>query len=142
MSLAVAAPPRLGLAQGSLPHPGVPLLYMSAGLQEVGLWDVLDGRCHQVRRFGDGVWCLCVMCAMRAVLQLYMSARLEWVTAPPYRVRLACTCLLYVVLMWLRSYVSMLAELAVCIETCRIPAGVLIHAVLVAKVNHRLLVCC
>jgi hypothetical protein len=22
---------------------------MSAGLQEVGLWDVLDGRCHQVR---------------------------------------------------------------------------------------------
>jgi hypothetical protein len=49
MSLAVAAPPRLGLAQGSLPHPGVPLLYMSAGLQEIGLWDVLDGRCHQVR---------------------------------------------------------------------------------------------
>lgn len=48
MSLAVAAPPRLGLQQGSLPHPGVPLLYMSAGMQEVGLWDVLDGRCHQV----------------------------------------------------------------------------------------------
>lgn len=48
MSLAVASPQRLGLSQGSLPHPGVPLLYMSAGLQEVGLWDVLDGCCHQV----------------------------------------------------------------------------------------------
>lgn len=48
MSLAVAAPPRLGLQQGSLPHPGVPLLYVSAGLQEVGLWDVLHGKCHQV----------------------------------------------------------------------------------------------
>jgi hypothetical protein len=61
MSLAVAAPPRLGLAQGSLPHPGVPLLYMSAGLQEVGLWDVLDGRCHQVRKIKvDGVLLPCV----------------------------------------------------------------------------------
>lgn len=48
MAAAVAAPPRLGLAAGSLPHAGVPLLYISAGLQEVGLWDVLDGRCHQV----------------------------------------------------------------------------------------------
>lgn len=48
MAAAVAAPPRLGLA-GGLPHAGVPLLYIAAGLQEVGLWDVLDGRCHQVR---------------------------------------------------------------------------------------------
>lgn len=49
MAAAVAAPPRLGLASNSLPHAGVPLLYIAAGLQEVGLWDVLDGRCHQVR---------------------------------------------------------------------------------------------
>jgi hypothetical protein len=48
MAAAVAAPPRLGLA-GGLPHAGVPLLYIAAGLQEVGLWDVLDGSCHQVR---------------------------------------------------------------------------------------------
>jgi hypothetical protein len=48
MTAAVAAPPRLGLA-GGLPHAGVPLLYIAAGQQEVGLWDVLDGRCHQVR---------------------------------------------------------------------------------------------
>lgn len=47
MTAAVAAPPRLGLA-GGLPHAGVPLLYIAAGQQEVGLWDVLDGRCHQV----------------------------------------------------------------------------------------------
>jgi hypothetical protein len=50
MAAAVAAPPRLGLATGSLPHAGVPLLYIAAGTQEVGLWDVLDGRCHQVGR--------------------------------------------------------------------------------------------
>ncbi len=48
MAAAAASPPRLGLVTGSLPHAGVPLLYISAGLQEVGLWDVLDGRCHQV----------------------------------------------------------------------------------------------
>lgn len=48
MSLAAAAPSRLGLSPGSLPRPGVPLVYVAAGLQEVGLWDVLDGQCHQV----------------------------------------------------------------------------------------------
>lgn len=48
MSLALASPSRLGLSPSSLPHPGVPLLYIAAGLQEVGLWDILDGQCHQV----------------------------------------------------------------------------------------------
>lgn len=49
MAAAVAAPSRLGLAQVGLPRPGVPLLYIAAGRQEVSLWDVLDGQCHQVR---------------------------------------------------------------------------------------------
>eukprot|EP00879_Flechtneria_rotunda_P022840 GHRR01024135.1.p1 GENE.GHRR01024135.1~~GHRR01024135.1.p1 ORF type:complete len:413 (+),score=138.78 GHRR01024135.1:1164-2402(+) len=50
MAPALAAAARLGLSSGSLPHPSAPLLYMAAGNQEVGVWDALNGQCHQVLR--------------------------------------------------------------------------------------------
>ncbi|GAB4818761.1 hypothetical protein N2152v2_005807 [Parachlorella kessleri] len=48
-SLAVAAAPptRLGIRQGAAAGP---LLYVAAGENEVGLWDVAEGRCLQVLR--------------------------------------------------------------------------------------------
>ncbi|KAK9806003.1 hypothetical protein WJX73_003643 [Symbiochloris irregularis] len=44
MSPALAAPQALGLRQA----PAAPLLYVAAGAEEVGLWDIAQGRCHQV----------------------------------------------------------------------------------------------
>lgn len=48
MELACASPARVGITHVALPSPGVPLVYIAAGQNEVGLWDVLDGNCHQV----------------------------------------------------------------------------------------------
>ena len=43
---ALAPPVRLGVQESSL---AAPLVYAAAGPHEVGLWDVEQGRCHQVR---------------------------------------------------------------------------------------------
>ncbi len=55
MALACASPNRLGIGGSCVgpPQRGVPLLYMAAGQSEVGLWDVMDGRCHLVLRTLD-----------------------------------------------------------------------------------------
>lgn len=42
---ALAPPPRLGLQESSLT---MPLVYVAAGPHEIGLWDVEQGKCHQV----------------------------------------------------------------------------------------------
>ena len=42
---ALAPPPRLGLQESSL---SMPLVYVAAGPHEIGLYDVEQGRCHQV----------------------------------------------------------------------------------------------
>jgi phosphoinositide-3-kinase regulatory subunit 4 len=42
---AVAPAARLGLQESSLT---TPLMYVAAGPQEVGLWDIEQGKCHQV----------------------------------------------------------------------------------------------
>ncbi len=42
---ALATPARLGLQESSI---AVPLVYVAAGPQEVGLWDIEQGKCHQV----------------------------------------------------------------------------------------------
>lgn len=44
LSPAVAPAAALGLRQA----PAAPLLYVAAGQEEVGLWDIAQGRCHQV----------------------------------------------------------------------------------------------
>ncbi|KAK9909837.1 hypothetical protein WJX75_008190 [Coccomyxa subellipsoidea] len=44
---ALAPPTRLGLQESSL---ATPLVYVAAGPQEIGLWDVEQGKCHQVLR--------------------------------------------------------------------------------------------
>lgn len=43
LALASAPPQRLGL-----PGTGAPLVYVAAGEQEVGLWDVAEAKCQQV----------------------------------------------------------------------------------------------
>lgn len=48
LALAEAPPQRLGLGGRG----GAPLLYVAAGDQEVGLWDVAEGTCQQVRVVG------------------------------------------------------------------------------------------
>ncbi|MEW5304984.1 MAG: hypothetical protein WDW36_007556 [Sanguina aurantia] len=52
---ALAPAPRLGLsarglAAGGAAASGAPFVYVAAGHQEVGLWDLLDCQCHQVIR--------------------------------------------------------------------------------------------
>lgn len=47
LALATAQPQRLGLRQGAAVGP---LLYVAAGENEVGLWDVAEARCLQVSR--------------------------------------------------------------------------------------------
>ena len=42
---ALAPPTKLGLQESSL---ATPLVYVAAGPQEIGLWDVEQGKCHQV----------------------------------------------------------------------------------------------
>lgn len=37
-----------GLAPGGAAASGAPFVYVAAGHQEVGLWDLLDCQCHQV----------------------------------------------------------------------------------------------
>lgn len=45
---ALATPGRLGLR--GLDGCSTPLVYVAAGHGEVGLWDVIQQKCHQVRR--------------------------------------------------------------------------------------------
>ena len=49
ISVAAAPPSRLGLGSGC---GNGPLVYAAAGRNEVGLWDVATGTCHQVRGGG------------------------------------------------------------------------------------------
>ena len=42
---ALAPPTKLGLQESSL---ATPLVYVAAGPQEIGLYDVEQGKCHQV----------------------------------------------------------------------------------------------
>ena len=46
LSPALCPPARLGLQDSSL---STPLVYVASGPHEVGLWDVEQGKCHQVR---------------------------------------------------------------------------------------------
>jgi hypothetical protein len=55
LALATGAPGRLGLqlgASGARLRPGTGLVYIAAGQQEVGLWDLEQGACHQVGHQG------------------------------------------------------------------------------------------
>lgn len=51
MAPALAPPQALGLKQA----PAAPVLYVAAGAEEVGLWDIGQGRCCQVCAVGGGV---------------------------------------------------------------------------------------
>lgn len=42
---ALASPARLGLQESSI---ATPLVYVASGPQEIGLWDIEQGKCHQV----------------------------------------------------------------------------------------------
>ena len=70
MSAACAPPARLGLAHPHVaPPPACPLVYVAAGPDEIGLWDLVHCRCHLVggrgggggarARAGGGVQCCC-----------------------------------------------------------------------------------
>ncbi|KAL4452504.1 hypothetical protein ABPG75_008166 [Micractinium tetrahymenae] len=50
LALAAAPPQRLGLGLGAAGAGGGPLLYVAAGDQEVGLWDIAEAKCQQVLR--------------------------------------------------------------------------------------------
>jgi hypothetical protein len=64
---ATAGPAKLGL-RGLQLAGGAPLVYVAAGQNEVGLWDLVDCRCHQVRALGLAAWarpgmgCCCCCC--------------------------------------------------------------------------------
>lgn len=49
LALATASPQRLGLGLGGAGAGGGPLLYVAAGDQEVGLWDIAEAKCQQAR---------------------------------------------------------------------------------------------
>lgn len=55
LALATSPPGRLGVqlgASGARLRPGTGLVYIAAGQQEVGLWDLEQGACHQVGHQG------------------------------------------------------------------------------------------
>jgi hypothetical protein len=55
LAIAPGPPGRLGLqlgASGARLRPGTGLVYIAAGQQEIGLWDLEQGACHQVGHQG------------------------------------------------------------------------------------------
>lgn len=79
---ATASPARLGLREAQLG--GRPLVYVAAGQNEVGLWDLVDCKCHQVGGLlaGEGLvmWC-CACFSAWLVPRSHQCRLLGWWTA-------------------------------------------------------------
>ena len=74
---ALAPPTRLGLQESSL---ATPLVYVAAGPQEIGLWDVEQGKCHQARELHLTGSLVCGCWAKCLVHMLILGKRNLWLS--------------------------------------------------------------